>query len=79
MPPFITGLKTVLQALANWALYVVPVVIILTVIIGGIKLSKAEDSMEIKEVKAMMGRVIIGAGVAGSGAWIGNWLWNIMS
>jgi hypothetical protein len=77
MPSFIVGIKTALSTFAGWLLYLVPAVVILTFIIGGIKLSKAEDPHDIKEIKGKMQNVILGSALAGGGTWLGNWLWGL--
>lgn len=77
MPPFITALKGLLTTVASWMLYLVPGVVIVTLIIGGIMLSKAEDGMETKQIKERMVRVILGAAIAGGGTWLGNYIWGL--
>jgi predicted small integral membrane protein len=73
-PGFITGLQTALTQLANWMLILVPAVIVITFVIGGIALAKAEDGTETKAVKDRMARAIIGAAIAGTATWVGQWV-----
>lgn len=78
MPPFIEGLKTLLNEVASWALYLTPgIIIIVTLIIGGIALSKAEDAVDTKAIKDRMQRVALGAALAGGGTWVGNYIWGL--
>lgn len=77
MPPFIEALRTLLDTVAGWMLYLVPGIVIITLIIGGISLSKAEDAMETKAVKDRMTRVILGTAIAGGGTWLGNYIWGL--
>lgn len=79
VPTFISGLDQVLDQLSSWMLYIVPGLIILTFVIGGLMLTKTDDAMDIKKIKDKMTTAVIGAAVAGSGVWIGNWLWGIFS
>lgn len=79
MPTFISGIKTALSTIASWMLYVVPAVVVLTFVIGGILLSKADDPMDVKKVKDRMQLTIIGAAIAGGASWLGNWLWGLFS
>jgi|GEM_PF-3292969 len=78
MPPFIQGLKNVLDTFAGWLIYLVPAIIVITFIWGGIALSRAEDSVDTKQIKEKMTRTILGTALAGSATWIGNWLWGIL-
>ncbi|MXQ54388.1 hypothetical protein [Shimazuella alba] len=73
-PGFITGLQTALTQLANWMLILVPAIIVITFVIGGIALAKAEDGTETKAVKDRMARAIIGAAIAGTATWVGQWV-----
>ncbi|MDZ5813093.1 TrbC/VirB2 family protein [Halorubrum sp. AD140] len=77
VPPFISGLREVLNTFTDWLLYLVPAIIILVLVVGGITLAKADDSHETKAIKDRMGRSIIGVALAGSAVWIGNWMWGI--
>ncbi|MFE8703901.1 hypothetical protein ACFYKX_25345 [Cytobacillus sp. FJAT-54145] len=77
MPTFITGLDSVLDQLSTWMLYLVPGLIILTFVIGGLMLTKTDDAMDVKKIKDKMKLSIVGAAIAGSATWIGNWLWGI--
>lgn len=79
MPVFVTGIKTILSTVAGWMLYIVPGLIILTFVVGGLMLTKTDDAMDVKKIKDKMKLSIVGAGLAGSGTWIGNWLWGIFS
>ena len=64
-PPFIDALQKVLSDVSDWMLVLVPAIIVLTFIIGGICLAKAEDGMESKNVKSRMFKAIGGAALAG--------------
>jgi Type IV secretion system pilin len=79
MPSFIKGIDSALDTIATWMLYIVPAILVLTFIIGGIMLSKADDPMDVKKVKDKMKLAIIGAAIAGGGSWIGNWLWGLFT
>lgn len=72
-PPFIKGLATALEQLAQWMLILVPAVVVITFVIGGIALAKAEDGAETKLVKERMVRAIVGAAIAGGATWFGTW------
>ncbi|KPC73954.1 pilin [Laceyella sacchari] len=77
-PQFVNGLQQILQSISSWMLFLVPGVIILTLVIGGLMLAKAEDGSETNAIKERMTRAIIGAALAGSATWLGNWIWKIL-
>lgn len=76
-PPFVTGLQKVLEDVRDWMLILVPAVVVLTFVIGGLMLAKAEDPMETKTVKDRMVKAVVGAAIAGSAAQLGVWLTEI--
>lgn len=78
-PVFISGLQKALEQLSSWMLILVPAIVILTFVIGGIALAKAEDGSETKQIKDRMARAIIGAAIAGSATWLGNWVWGLFT
>jgi hypothetical protein len=73
-PIFIQGLKDVVTELARWMMFIVPLAVIVTFLIGGLMLAKAEDGMESKQIKEKMVKAIIGIAIAGSAVWIGEFL-----
>lgn len=73
--PFVKALSDVLQQIRDVMLYLVPGIIMLTLVIGGLMLAKAEDGQETQQVKDRMIKAIIGAALAGGATWIANdWL-----
>ncbi len=76
MPPFITGMRTLLNAAVGWMNYLVPVIIILAIIVTGVKMYQANDPHDVKEAKQKGTRIVIITAVIGSAAWISNYLWN---
>jgi hypothetical protein len=72
--PFLDGLQDVVDELARWMMYIVPLAVAVTFLIGGLMLAKAEDGMESKQIKEKMVKAIIGIGIAGSAVAIGKWL-----
>ncbi|MEW9673607.1 hypothetical protein [Ammoniphilus sp. 3BR4] len=77
MPPFISALKSLLDDLASWMMFLVPGILVVTLVIGGILLAKADDGVETKHIKDRMGRVVIGAAIAGGATWLGKYIWGL--
>lgn len=78
VPNFINGINTILETIGTWMLFLVPAVIVLTFIIGGLMLAKAEDGSETNVIKERMARAIIGAAIAGGATWLGEWIWPLL-
>ncbi len=76
MPPWLIAIRSILDEIASWLVYLVPALITLQLIVMGMQLSKADDSMEKKEIKEKATRVIFGVALIGGSAWLANWLWG---
>lgn len=79
VPPFITGLRNLLDDAAGWMLYLVPVAIVVIVISTGFKMYQNNDPHEVKEIKAKGFRGVIITGIIGSATWISNYVWGLFS
>lgn len=79
MPPFISGLRTLLSDVSDWMVYLVPVVLILIVISTGYKMYQQNDPHEVKEVKAKAIRNVIITALVGSATWISDYVWGLFS
>jgi len=79
MPPFVHGFHTLLNDLAHWMIYLVPVALFCILVITGFHLLKANDAHDIKEIKGKGGRWLFGVGLIGSATWLSSYLWGLFS
>lgn len=77
MPPFIVGLKTLLDNLSSWLLYLVPAAIVVFIAATGIKMYQANDPSDKKEAQSKGTRMVIITAIIGSATWLSNYLWGL--
>lgn len=74
LPKFVIALKDVLHDLATWMLYLAPPLLVITLVVTGIRMARAESGAELREAKRKAWQALLGILLMGSATWLGDYL-----